>query len=70
MQQNVRLAYLECSVAAGRRGPPIGGNSAPGPLPATGIVRLRGLPFTASQEEVAAWFNGLENLSKNVDLAE
>jgi hypothetical protein len=30
---------------------------APGPLPTTGILRLRGLPFGASREDVAEWFN-------------
>jgi heterogeneous nuclear ribonucleoprotein F/H len=29
----------------------------PGPLPTTGILRLRGLPFGASREDVADWFN-------------
>ena len=31
--------------------------SAPGPLPTTGILRLRGLPFGATREDVAEWFN-------------
>lgn len=29
----------------------------PGPPPATGVLRLRGLPFGVSSEEIAAWFN-------------
>ena len=29
----------------------------PGSLPATGVLRLRGLPFSVSNEEIAAWFN-------------
>jgi len=31
--------------------------TAPGPLPTTGILRLRGLPFGATREDVAEWFN-------------
>ena len=29
----------------------------PGALPATGILRLRGLPFSVSNEEITTWFN-------------
>lgn len=29
----------------------------PGPLPATGVLRLRGLPFGVTPDEIATWFN-------------
>ena len=53
--------------ASGRAGPRYQGDNtrpyneregnAPGPLPTTGILRLRGLPFGATREDVAEWFN-------------
>lgn len=40
----------------------------PGPLPATGVLRLRGLPFGVSRDEVAAWFNEAGVLQQPLDL--
>ena len=38
----------------------------PGASPATGVLRLRGLPFSVSNEEVATWFNSAGVLQQPV----
>lgn len=41
----------------------------PGPLPATGILRLRGLPFGVTSEEIADWFNDEGFLQEPIPLS-
>lgn len=38
--------------------------------PATGVLRLRGLPFSVSHEEIATWFNSAGVLQQPVSVEE
>ena len=42
----------------------------PGDPPATGVLRLRGLPFGVSPDDIAAWFNDAGVLQQPITVQE